>query len=160
MVLDLDALGADGFDGRDYYDGDEELYEEDGAAPVLSSRSPAIVWNATKPKPPDWRKQLGEVFPPRDRAAWPSKLEILYVVDAAKNVYGGDLVLSLQSRNRNANGSFSRPKVLSMSQGQIAQLPLSEDREILSALPGGQSYTTATRELICRSPNPLGSRPH
>jgi len=28
--------------GRDYYDGDEELYEEDGAAPVLSSRSPAI----------------------------------------------------------------------------------------------------------------------
>src|SRR5258708_12741095 len=28
-----------------------------------------------------------------------------------------------------------------MSQGQIDQLPLSEDREILSALPGGQSYS-------------------
>jgi hypothetical protein len=28
-----------------------------------------------------------------------------------------------------------------MSQGQLAQLPLSEDREILSALPGGQSYS-------------------
>ena len=64
-----------------------------------------------------------------------------FVVDVAKNVHGGDLALSLQSRNRNANGSFSRPKVLSMSQGQIAQLPLSEDREILSSLPGGQSYS-------------------
>ncbi len=141
LILDLDALGADGLDGRDYYDGDEELYEEDGAAPVVSSHSPAIAWNPAKPKPPDWRKQLGEVFPPRDRAAWPSKLEILSVVDVAKNVYGGDLVLSLQSRNLKANGSFSRPKVLSMRQGQIAQLPLSGDREILCALPGGQSYS-------------------
>ncbi len=140
LILDLDALGADGLDGRDYLDGDEELYEEDGTAPVLSWHSPAVVWNPAKPKPPDWRKQLGEVFQPRDRSAWWSKLEILYVVDVAKNTHGGGLVLSLQSRNRNANGSFSRPKVLSMSQGQIAQLPLSEDREILSALPGGQSY--------------------
>src|SRR5271167_293392 len=140
LILDLDALGADGLNGRDFYDGDEELYEEDGTAPVLSLRSPAVLWNPAKLKPPGWRKQLGEVFPPRDRAAWPSKLEILYVVDVAKNVHGSDLVLSLQSRKRNANGSFSRPKVLSLSQGQIAQLPLPEDREILSALRGGQSY--------------------
>jgi hypothetical protein len=62
-------------------------------------------------------------------------------VDVAKNMHGGGLVLSLQSRNRNAKGSFSRPKALSMSQGQLAQLPLSEDREILPALPGGQSYS-------------------
>jgi superfamily II DNA or RNA helicase len=141
LILDLDALGVNGLDGRDYYDGDEELHEEDGTAPVLSSRSPAVVWNPAKLKPADWRKQLGEVFQPRDRAAWPSKLEILYVVDVAKNMQGGGLVLSLQSRNRNANGSFSRPKVLSMTQGKIAQLPLSEDREILSALLGGQSYS-------------------
>jgi superfamily II DNA or RNA helicase len=140
LILDLEALGVDGLDGLDYDDGDEELYQEDGTVPLLSSRSPAFVRNPAKLKPADWRKQLGEVFPPRDRAAWPSKLEILYVVDVAKNVHGSDLVLSLQSRNRNANGSFSRPKVLSMSQGQIAQLPLSEDREILSALLGGQSY--------------------
>src|SRR5260370_5757144 len=140
LILDLDVLGADGLDGLDYHDGDEELYEEDGTAPVLSSRSPAVVWNPAKLKPPGWRKQLGEVFPPRDRAAWPSKLEILYIVDVAKNVHGSDLVLSLQSRNRNANGSFSRPKVLSLSQVQIAELPLPEDREILSALRGGQSY--------------------
>jgi superfamily II DNA or RNA helicase len=140
LILDLDALGADGPDGRDFYDGDEELFEEDGTAPVLSPRSPAVVRNPAKLKPPGWRKQLGEVFPPQDRAAWPSKLEILYVVDVAKSVPGSDLVLSLQSRKRNANGSFSRPKVLSLSQGQIAQLPLLEDREILSALRGGQSY--------------------
>src|SRR6266550_901847 len=81
LILDLDALGADGFDGRDYYDGDEELYEEDGPGPVLSSRSPAVVWNPAKPKPPDWRKQLGEVFQLQDRVAWPSKLEILKLKD-------------------------------------------------------------------------------
>jgi len=140
LILDLDALGWDGLDGRDYHDRDDELYEEDGTAPVFSLRSPAVVRNPAKLKPPGWRKQLGEVFSPRDPAAWPSKLEILYVVEAAKNVYGSDLVLSLQSRKRNANGSFSRPKVLSLSQGQIAQLPQSEDREILSVLRGGQSY--------------------
>ncbi len=140
LILDLDALGWDGLDGLDYRDGDEELYEHDGTAPVLSLRSPAVVWNPAKLKPADWRKQLGELSPPRDRAVWPSKLEILYVVDVAKNVYGSELVLSLQSRKQNANGSFSRPKALSLSQGQIAQLPLSEDREILSALRGGQSY--------------------
>jgi hypothetical protein len=77
LILDLDALGADGLDGRDYHNGDEELCEEDGTAPVLSSRSPRVVWNPAKPKPPDWRKQLGEVFQSRDRPAWPSKLEIL-----------------------------------------------------------------------------------
>jgi len=77
-----------------------------------------------------------------------------------KNVYGGDLVLSLQSRNRNANGSFSRPKVLSMSQGQIAQLPLSEDAKFCPLCREVNRIATATRELICRSPNPLGSRPH
>jgi superfamily II DNA or RNA helicase len=141
LILDLDALGADGLDSLDYHDDGEDLYEEDGKAPVLSSRSPAVVWNPAKAKPPNWQKQLGEVFPPRDRAARPSKLEILYIVDVANNAHGGNLVLSLQSRNRNANGSFSRPKVLSMSQGQIARLPLPEDREILSALLGGQSYS-------------------
>src|SRR5258707_3680506 len=104
LILDLDALGADGLDGRHYYDGDEELYKEDGAAPVFSLRSPAIVWNPAKPKPPDWRKQLGEGFPARDRAAWPSQQEILEVLDCAKNVYGAELVLSLQSRHPNANG--------------------------------------------------------
>src|SRR4029077_6898058 len=140
LILDLDALGADGLDAGAYLDGEEELYEEDGMAPLLSSRSPAVVRNPAKLGPPGWRKQLGEVFPPRDGTVWPSKREILYVVDVAKNVHGSDLVLSLQSCKRNANGSFSRPKVLSMSQGQIAQLPLSEDREILSALKGGQSF--------------------
>jgi superfamily II DNA or RNA helicase len=141
LILDLDVLGTDGLAGGDYYDDDEEPYEDDGTPPVLRARSPAVVRNPAKPKAPNWRKQLGEVFRPQDRVAWPPQLEILYVVDVAKNVYGGDLLLSLQSRNRNANGSFSRPKVLSMRQSQIAQLPLSEDREILSALRGDQSYS-------------------
>jgi len=66
LILDLDALGTDGLDAGDYLDGDEELYEEDGMAPLLSSRSPAVVRNPAKLGPPGWRKQLGEVFPPRD----------------------------------------------------------------------------------------------
>ncbi len=138
VILDLDSLAVDGLD---YGDGDEELYEEDGTAPVFSSRTATVAWTPAKPKRPDWRKQLGEVFPPRDGAPWPSKLEILYILDVAKNVHSGNLVLSLQSRSRNANGRFSRPKVLSLSHSQMAQLPLSEDREILSCLSGGQSYS-------------------
>jgi len=37
LILDLDALGADGLDGRDYYDGDEELYgRRSGAGPFIA----------------------------------------------------------------------------------------------------------------------------
>ena len=141
FTLDLETLALDGLDDGDDYDVDE-LEEEDGAAPVLSLHSPAALRNPAKPKLPQWRKQLSEVFAARDPAdaAWPPQQEILYVVDVAKNVHANDFVLSLQSRTRNANGSFSRPKVLSMSQGQIDQLPQSEDREILSALSGGQAF--------------------
>jgi superfamily II DNA or RNA helicase len=130
LILDLDALA--------YYDAYTELDEEDGTASVFSLRSPAALRNVPTPRPPHWRERLSEISGVRDRAdaTWPSKREILYVVDVAKNVHGSNLVLSLQSRNRNAKGGFSRPKVLSMSQGQIAQLPLPEDRQILSALPG------------------------
>jgi superfamily II DNA or RNA helicase len=140
FTLDLETLALDGLDDGDDYD--DELEEEDRTAPVLSLCSPAGLRKSAKPKLPQWRKQLSGVFADRDLAdaAWPSKREILYVVDVAKNVHANDLVLSLQSRTRNANGGFSRPKILSMSQGQIDRLPLPEDREILSVLSGGQAF--------------------
>jgi len=109
--------------------------EEDGAAPGPFIAFSSIVWNRQSRKPPDWRDNWVGLSASRSRGIGRPSLEILYVVDAAKNVYGGDLVLSRNRANRNANGSFSRHQVLSMSQGQIAQLPPSEDREILSALP-------------------------
>jgi len=57
VILDLDALGEDGLGGLDYHD-DDEIYEEDGTAPLLSSRFPTTVRNPAKPKPPDWQKAL------------------------------------------------------------------------------------------------------
>ena len=141
FTLELETPALDDFDeGGDY--GDDELNEEDRAVPLLPLRSPGWIRNSAKPKLPPWRKQLSQGFAARDpaEAAWPATQEILYVVDVAKNVHANDLVLSLQSRTRNAHGGFSRPKVLSMSQGQIDQLPPSEDREILSALCGGHAF--------------------
>ena len=135
LVLDVDAIVRDALDEYDGYEGLEEEERTSPLLPARSSQSPSAARSSS------WRRQLGELFTARSPSeAWPSKREILYVVDVARNVYR-DLLLSLQSRERNASGSFSRPKVLSLTQGQIAQLPLPEDREILSALPGSQSYS-------------------
>lgn len=158
LILDLDALGDDDF-GVDDYDGSDALARGNGKWSIRSLLSAAAVRQSTARKDPPWKKQLSEMFTARDAAVepWPSTREILYVVEevANINIYGsGDLALSLQSRDRKANGSFCRPKVLSLRRGQIAQLPLSVDREILSALPGGEwnSYSYGYRRADERVP--------
>ncbi len=52
----------------------------------------------------------------------------------------GDVILALGSRERKADGKLSAPARLNMKRGHIQQLPLTEDREIISAILGGQHY--------------------
>jgi superfamily II DNA or RNA helicase len=97
------------------------------------------------PKSPGWRKQVTElsghhrpVARPRD--GWPSRRQILYVVDVPSSLASAGVVLSLESRICKLDGSWTRPTTLNLKREQIAQLPLAEDRELLSALAGGVSY--------------------
>jgi len=96
------------------------------------------------PEPPAWRKQLNEVaghhaqsVNPNER--WAAKREILYVVDIPASVASGCLVVTLASRDRKADDSYTRAAALNIKRKQIPQLP-AEDREILAALGGGKQH--------------------
>jgi superfamily II DNA or RNA helicase len=120
-----------------------EMPDQGVLARDISSRSSAAFRKLPAPKPPSWRQQVVEIAAPRAPAAgpdvpWPAKRGILYIVDVASSLQRNGLVLSLHSRDCKADGSFGRPKPLALKRNQIAQLSLIEDREILSALTGGQ----------------------
>jgi SWIM zinc finger len=97
------------------------------------------------PKPPSWQQQFSEIVAPGSRPAapestWPAKREVLYIVDLAKGLSGGGLCLTLESRDRKKDGSWTRPKALAMKRSQIQRLPVTEDQQVLSMLAGTQTY--------------------
>jgi superfamily II DNA or RNA helicase len=131
------------FDGFDF-GVDDGLDDEDAQGSHLPLHSPVAV---PKPvlQPPAWKKQISEVGDPRLRAGppadpWPIKREILYVVDVSACLTASCLILSVATRDRKADGAWTRVKPLALKHEAIAQLPLPEDREILAALGGGLQY--------------------
>jgi superfamily II DNA or RNA helicase len=92
-------------------------------------------------KPPSWQQQFSEIVAPGSRpdapeSTWPAKREVLYIVDIATCLSGGGLCLTLESRDRKKDGSWTRPKPLAMKRSQIQRLPATEDQQVLSALAG------------------------
>ena len=129
------------FDGFDF-DEDGELDNEDQPGSRFPLRSPAA---APKPAPPAWKEQIIDIADPRVRAGppaepWPIKREILYAVDVIASLAASCLILSVGSRDRKADGSWTRVKPLALKHQAVAQLPLAADREILAALGGGLQY--------------------
>ena len=122
---------------------DGELDDEDQQGSRLPPRLPVAV--PKPPLPPAWKKQISDIADPRLRASppadpWPIKREIFYAVDAAASLSAGCLILSVGSRDRKADGSWTRVKPLALKHEAMAQLPLPIDREILAALGGGLQY--------------------
>jgi len=96
-------------------------------------------------KPPSWQQQFSEIVARGSRPAatdstWPAKREVLYIVDVATCLSGGGLCLTLESRDRKKDGSWTRHKPLAMKRSQIQHLPVSEDQQVLSMLAGTQTY--------------------
>jgi hypothetical protein len=94
-----------------------------------------------EPKPPEWKAQLGSIFhapatPPAWEGRWPTKAEILYILDIARTQASNKLVLSLESRAPKKDGSWKVAKALSLRRSLVSSLPVAEDREILSMLIG------------------------
>ena len=136
LVLDCGVSHPDG----------EPDYEEYGRGDRYTPR-PVVEIPKPPPAPklPDWQKQIIEISQHRAETGrpsdtWPAKRQILYIVDVANSVSAGCLVLSLGSYTPKADGSWSRHGALSLKRGQVAQLPLAEDREILAALAGVKQY--------------------
>jgi len=127
-----------GFDDYDL-DGEEDFEEDDSY--LLPALPFAVVAPPPPPKPPTWRKQLAEVSGPLPYNAgrgdaWPASRQVLYVVNVPSSVSVGSLVLSLRLQDRRADGTWKPHIMLSLKRGEVGQLPLLADREILSALAG------------------------
>jgi len=127
----------------DIFDDEWNLDDEGSKAPPPPSVLPAI-FRVPAPPPSSWRKQVSDIFDSRKITgitdAWPAQREILYVVDVPSSLAKEGLVLTLQSRDRKADGSWKPERVLSLKRERVAQLPLPEDREILSVLAGAKQY--------------------
>jgi len=111
---------------------------------VARSRVP-VTTRQRVPKSPSWQQQFSEIVAPGSRLAtpestWPAKREVLYIVDTATSLSGGGLCLTLESRDRKKDGSWTRPKPLAMRRSQIQRLPVTEDQQVLSMLAGTQTY--------------------
>ena len=124
-------------------------YDEDYVPRPAPSRAEFRPKPQLVPPPPPpipaWRRQIEEIGRLRTdnqagTTAFPAKRQILYVVDVANSALTGGLVLTLVTRDRKANGEWSRIVPLSVKRSRVAQLPLAEDREILATLAGGQQY--------------------
>src|SRR5271157_1755260 len=128
----------------DFVDGDTRFDDRGPRAPLIALRASAGVPRPAAPKPPVWRQQVREILNSRQvagpRDGWPARREILYVVDVPSSLTRAGLILSLQSRDRRADGSWKQERTLSLKREQLTQLPLLEDREILSALAGAKQY--------------------
>src|SRR5271169_3027297 len=124
-------------------DFDDEGGDLNDGVPLASlPTAPPAILRAPTPPPPDWRKQVTEIFNhcqfPAPSDKWPAHREILYVVDVPSSLTRGGLVLTLQSRDRKADGSWKPECALSLKRAQLARLPLLEDREILPVLAGAK----------------------
>jgi superfamily II DNA or RNA helicase len=123
----------------------------EAASGPVTSRLPETA-RPPGPRLPDWRRQIEQIADPRlpaifdpgvARPEWPEKREVLYFVNTlASRAKGGLLILDMETRDRKADGSYSRPAGLKMRRDQIGQVPAEEDREALAALAGGRQHSS------------------
>lgn len=123
-------------------------FEEELRLEKHSKEIPATNKPKHRPAPPPvpaWRKALDPLFvapPPRYEARyaprnhWPVGAELLYILQRPGSANSGDLSLALYVREPRKAGGWKKPQMLRMSRGQMVELPLIEDREIVAQLAG------------------------
>jgi superfamily II DNA or RNA helicase len=95
------------------------------------------------PPPPAWQTFLSQVMPPVE--ALPVRAlvtgELIYVLDLARSVTAGGLLIELLTRDRKKSGDWAKPKTVTINRRDIMQLPDERDRRILDAVCGAmQAY--------------------
>jgi superfamily II DNA or RNA helicase len=128
----------------DYGDYDREFdYEYPEDYRFASFRS--LTSGRPAPRLPAWKTQIADIGrmrlqPPRTTGGQSAARPVFYVVDVPASLTAGCLVLTLGSRHGKADGSWTRFIPLALKAHEIPQLPLPEDREIVSALGGSAPY--------------------
>jgi superfamily II DNA or RNA helicase len=72
--------------------------------------------------------------------AWPAGREILYVIERSRS-FDSALSIQIDIRDRKKNGEWGKKKPLSLSHEMLSELPVPEDREILTRLIGVKRET-------------------
>lgn len=145
------------YDNDDFEDGLD--HEPHDYQPLTASRIPQVPAagrNLPASNRSSWQRQLAEFLGHPGRAAqsearWPVNREVLYLIDVANSLSGQGLFLSLQFRDQKANGGWRAPRPLTARRSDIAQIANAEDREILSALAGGERYSYFDYEQLPQS---------
>ncbi len=165
LTVDFGTLDAEVAEGYELDEDDDEDEEDHTPLPITS-----IAAAPPAPKPPAWQTQIAGITDVRLQAsrspdAWPAKREIVYIVDVPCSMTTGSLVLAIASHDRKMDGTFNRITPLSVRTHEAAQLPVMEDREILSALAGGSQYygwgytaTTLQIPASCQVAYPLAGK--
>ncbi|MBV8362500.1 MAG: DEAD/DEAH box helicase [Deltaproteobacteria bacterium] len=153
------------YDNYNDYDFDDEFDHEPRDRQPLTAyqipQSPAALRNLPASNRSSPQRRLAEFLghparAMRSEARWPAGREILYLIDVANSLSGQGLSLSLQFRDRKMDGSWRAPRPFMAIRSDIAQMAIAEDREILSALAGGEQYSYFTYERI---PDSFSLRP-
>ena len=134
-----------------YIDFDDIVMDDDadddaiiiGREPIIPIRSLPPP-EPPKPQPPAWQSLLSRLSNGRSENAshdaCPAKRQILYFVDASKNVAQSGFVLKPETRDQKLDGNWRRSKAIDLKDYKIASLPLAEDREILSMISGAKQH--------------------
>jgi len=134
-ILAADAQRAFRVPSDLWVDWEDGLDFEDGYGGATVSTGRPTVRRPNDPQP--WEVFLSQVTAPAEPT--PRGLlagELIYVLDVSRPVWARALPLQLMTRDRKKSGEWAKPKPLSLSRSDIAQLPDARDRRILEMLAG------------------------
>ncbi len=147
--FDAEATGEifpDDFDSSSESE-EESDAEEVGPRGPINERMIRMASVAPK-QTADWKRQLDHVRAqmraqePVSDVIWPAGREMVYLIDVARTLSGGGLAFELAYRDRKKDGTWSKLKRESITDGVIKLLPDPVDREILSMLFGADDDTS------------------
>jgi superfamily II DNA or RNA helicase len=89
-----------------------------------------------------WQEQLAAIRQNADAKApaphaWPSGMEILYVIDLAGSKSASAIVVELYSHSLKKNGEYTQYKEFRIAPSRVASLPDPLDAELISVMLGG-----------------------
>lgn len=162
------AAEARGYLEGDFEDAGDAGWAEDGGdlTPLTDQQILEAVESFSReldvPAVNHWESQLRDIAsdPAPVRSKWPSNRQILYVLRAPDSDATGKLVIDVVHREPKRDGSWRKPKSVSLNPAMIGGLPQALDREILSMILGSADAWTGTYSYYAsyaRGPSVPGS---
>ncbi len=130
-------VGEDVSDDESSLDDADDFDEE---APRSSApRAPSRLTARSRSRGESWRARLAELRSvpaprPAARDEWEPGQELLYVIDIGRSKVENGLCLEIFVRDRNPDGTWSKPKSRYLPRAWLQQIPSADDRRLLACL--------------------------